>query len=240
MTNSYLLTIKIAKYFFTRFIFIMNTVNNNISFGRCKIPRYIYHFTNKRNYNSMQKDGFIKVCDRDPYLNDKGIFAIDLQNYFKRWGCNKVWRNEPLYIALLREVVSWRKPLLDGAQNFIVLRIPTAKLDLSKLKIRSQKEFFKHKYSGARLQSRCFSIREHLAGRTSAREAKLYTSKNDAIEYIYQDNIPVNAVEQIGNIVDIPRLRTTPDISYDRLGKAILKEALKGTNEAKGLHLLKD
>ena len=120
------------------------------------------------------------------------------------------------------------------------MRIPTDKLDLSKLKIRSQNEFFKHKISGARLQSKSIYLREHLAGRTSAQKAKLYTSKNNAIEYIYQDNIPVNAVEQIGNIVDIPRLRTTPDMSYDRLGKAILKEALKGTNEAKGLHLLKD
>lgn len=217
----------------------MEINNDKISFGHRKIPRYIYHFTNKKNYESILKDGFIKVSDCDPYLQGKGVFAVDLQNYFKRWGFSKDW-GEQLFISLLREVASWRKSIFEGAQNLVVLRIPTEKLDLSKLKIRSQNLFFRHKYSGKRLQAESLSLREHLNGYTSAKVARRYKNKKEAIEYIYQDNIPVNAVEQIGNIVDIPRLRTTPDMSYDRLGKAILKEALKGTNEAKGLHLLRD
>lgn len=217
----------------------MNIHNNKISFGHRKIPRYIYHFTNKKNYESILKDGFIKVGDCDPYLEGKGVFAVDLQNYFKRWGFSKDW-GEQLFVSLLREVASWRKSVFEGAQNLVVLRIPTAKLDLSKLKIRSQNLFFRHKYSGKRLQSESLSLREHLNGFTSAKVARRFTNKKEAIEYIYQDNIPINAVEQIGNIVDVPLLRARPDVSYNEIGKTILKEALNGTNEAKGLHLLKD
>lgn len=61
------------------FIFIMNTINNNISFGHRKIPRYIYHFTNKKNYESILKDGFIKVSDCDPYLQGKGVLQEALK-----------------------------------------------------------------------------------------------------------------------------------------------------------------
>lgn len=216
----------------------MNKINN-ISFGRHKIPRHVYHFTNKKNYDSMLKDGFIKLSDSDPYLVGKGIFILDLQNYFKHWGFSKDWY-EPLYISLLREVASWRHHICSDAQKLIILKIPTGKLDISKLKIRSQNKFFRHKYSGKKLQSENINLRQHLSGQTPAYEAKKYTTKKEAIEYIYQDDIPIDIVEQIGNIVDIPLLKSTPKVSYDELGKTILQMALKDTNEAKGLHLIKN
>ena len=41
--------------------------------GKHKVPRYIYHMTNKSAYESMVKDGFIYAKDED-LLNTKGIF----------------------------------------------------------------------------------------------------------------------------------------------------------------------
>ena len=83
-------------------------------------------------------------------------------------------------------------------------------------------------------------MRKHLNGFTPATESKKYTTKKEAIEYIYQDNIPIDIVEQIGNIVNIPLLRTRQEVPYKELGKNILERALKGTNEEKAIHLLKD
>ena len=52
-----------------------------------KIPRYLYHMTSKKNYESMLKDGFIKT-GHDAYLDSNldGIFMFDLKNFIKRAG----------------------------------------------------------------------------------------------------------------------------------------------------------
>ena len=51
-------------------------------YGKHKVPRFIYHMTNKTNYESMLRDGFIKTSP-DVTLG-RGVFATELTNLFKR------------------------------------------------------------------------------------------------------------------------------------------------------------
>ena len=66
-------------------------LNLGTKYGKHKVPRFIYHMTNKTNYESMLRDGFIKTSP-DVTLG-RGVFATELTNLFKRWRLNKSWRN---------------------------------------------------------------------------------------------------------------------------------------------------
>ncbi|MBR3890181.1 hypothetical protein IKJ53_06665 [bacterium] len=217
-------------------------MKNNISFGNRKIPKYIYHFTNNKNYKSMQKDGFIRINDNDKYLDCGGIFAVELQNFFKNWGFNKVWDNgnldESLRTSLLRQTTTWVKSREKTRNELIILKIPTDKLDKSKLKIRSKQKFFEIFYSEKLFNKANDSLKGHLRGHTSAEDAKLYKNKKDAIEYIYQKDIPLNIVEEIGKPVNIYELRCKSNYNQENVTKLALKEALKNTPESKGLFLI--
>jgi len=79
-----------------------------------------------------------------------------------------------------------------------------------------------------------------LLGFTSAQNARLYKNKKEAIEYIYQDIIPINIVEKLGNTIDIPFLRATTGAKQNEFAKILLNKIFEGTQEAKCLHLLKD
>lgn len=215
----------------------MNTIIQqpyNPDFCRRKIPRYIYHLTSEANYNSMLKDGFARITE-DKFFVEKGLYAIELSNFFKRWGKNKSWGYEDLQRALLRQVVHWFSSAGKGKGNLVILKIPTAKLDSDKLTIRSQNCLFENE--------KCFnqvsgSVRNHLRGFTPSQEAPLYKRRKHAIEYIYSEDIPMKNIQRIGNIVNISDLRK--DIRFGiHPVKFIMQALLEGTPELKGADLLK-
>ena len=226
----------------------MNTVNN-ISFGRRKIPRYIYHFTNQKNYYSMLNDGVIKAGFNDGFLKGKGVFTIALQDFLKHWGFSKSWQDEyypeTLRTSLLRKVASWVASIEDE-NALVVLKIPTCKLDKAKLKIRSQNRFFKFMKSEQIINCAPYALREHLEGETLANESKKFNNRGEALEYIYQENIPINYVEQVGQTVDIYQLRQNlktkisegKSLSSEEITLEALKQVFKNTAEEKGLFLI--
>ena len=227
----------------------MNIVNN-ISFGRRKTPRYIYHFTNQKSYQSILNDGFIKASPNDDYLKGKGIFAVALQDFFKHWGLNKDWADckydsETLRTSLLRKAIYWMYPV-DNENELVILKIPTDKLDKTKLKIRSQNRFFKFMKSEQVINCAPCALREHLEGETLANESRRFNNRGEALEYIYQENIPINYVEQVGQTVDIYQLRQNlktkiseaKSLSSEEITLEALKQVFKNTAEEKGLFLI--
>ena len=109
-----------------------DTVQLLHSVGKHKIPRYIYHVTSKQNYEGMLESGAINLTN-DPFFG-KGIFFTDIQNLFKEW--NKFDNN--LGKNLLER-------LLDHCykgNSIVLLRIPTSKLNIENLFVRSQKRLF--------------------------------------------------------------------------------------------------
>ena len=91
-----------------------------------KVPRFIYHMTSKKNYDAIMKSGVLKMSED---LMTDGVFAMELPNFFKRW--NGI---APLPQGGQNELVEWAS---KGADDFVILRIPTGKLNPDKLKVRS-------------------------------------------------------------------------------------------------------
>lgn len=221
----------------------MNTINQlqqaNPEFGSSKkLPRYIYHMTSKAHYESMLNDGFIKLSENKLHV-DKGVYAFDLCNFFKHWKKHKDWGYDDLQRAILRHVVHWFQSASSGKGDLVILKIPTSKLDSNKLFVRSINRLFKFEDSQENFNKLSTSQKKHLRGETPANEAILYKRRKEAIEYIYKDNIPLENVQQIGNIVNIAALRKNSKFGINPV-KFIMQSLLEGTSEAKGAELIKN
>lgn len=101
------------------------------SVGKHKIPRYIYHITSKHNYERMLESGTINLS-HDPFFG-KGIFFTDIQNLFKEWNKFDNNRGKNLLELLLHHC---------GHNDAVLLRIPSSKLNIENLFVRSQKRVF--------------------------------------------------------------------------------------------------
>ena len=99
--------------------------------GKHKIPRFIYHITSKQNYEKMLEDGVINLSYDRAFGN--GIFFTDIQNLFKEWNKFDNNRGKNLLEHLLHHC---------GCNDAVLLRIPTSKLNIENLLIRSQKRLF--------------------------------------------------------------------------------------------------
>lgn len=211
------------------------------------IPRYIYHLTTKLNYTEMLNKGFVRVSSKDPYTD--GIFCIELTNFFKRWGENSSWsyQTNNLQYELLKKI--------SLKSDIVILRIPTKKLNKDKLKIRSQNIFFnwlqnafhrKYFLPDERMSAYNFikdNSSEQIANIVTAKisatdKACHYKRHKHAIEYIYQDNIPITLIEQIGEI-NIRDFKNSEQYNPSTPVKSIFLELLKGTSERKGAQFLK-
>ena len=231
--------------------------------GKHKIPRYIYHLTNKKNYELMLHDGVIKQTNDD--LMGNGIFAIDLINFFKRWDKNKSWHKMSLQERLLAHTSK-------GEDDLVILKIPTQNLNHKHLKIRSQNKLFNWSFNNYDKLKKTYEIQElknktqvkrknwnktshnlilkflkkneskqltnHLTEGVPAILGRLFTQRKNAIEYIYKENIPINKVEKIGE-VSMERLRISQE--YDPLKpiRSIFLALLKGQPEEKSASFLK-
>lgn len=230
-------------------------------YGKHKVPRFIYHMTTKKNYESMLKDGFIKTSP-DATLG-RGVFATELTNLFKRWRLNKSWGNNSLQERLISQIAK-------GSDDIVMLKIPTAKLNQDLLRIRSQNILFNWSNSddtnrildtisnelkqmtGKRtnwVDKVVEKLKQHLAISKNShnaahltegapvKESKLYTRRKQALEYVYKDNIPITDAEKIGEL-NISALRSSAEYDSTKPMKSIFTALLKGTPEAKGAELL--
>lgn len=236
-------------------------LNLGTKYGKHKVPRFIYHMTNKTNYESMLRDGFIKTSP-DVTLG-RGVFATELTNLFKRWRLNKSWGNDSLQEKLLSQIAK-------GSDDIVILKIPTAKLNQDLLRIRSQNTLFKFSSSeetqriienigdellnlpGEKINwlDKIFANfkkhlsmtknsprTKHLTEGAPVNESKLYTKRKQAIEYVYKDNIPITDAEKIGEL-NIATLRSSTEYDPTKPMRSIFTALLKGTPEVKGAELL--
>ena len=188
-----------------------------------KIPRYLYHMTSKKNYESMLKDGFIKT-GHDAYLDSNldGIFMFDLKNFIKRW-CTTGIVIDDLAITLAKALFI---KLSMVTSDIVVLKIPTQKLSLEKLRCRTQD-------TSAKVGEK------HIIDGDTAKNQKHYTRKKQPIEYIFQQPIPISNVEiaggaKIESIMDGDSDFRSKDIDTSQ----ILKEVFNGKPEEKGVKLM--
>ena len=221
-----------------------------------KVPRFLYHMTNKKNYESIMGQGVLKMSDE--IVN--GVYTIELTNFLKRWRSHKSWKDvwgDSLQLALLEHTAK-------GSDDIVLLKIPTANLDTSKLAIRSQSTYFswydKNKSAIEKfvyetdvnsinksyeekfrdyIKEKAKNTKEGkmIIGEVPAYLNKHYMQKKHALEYIYKDNITISQIEKIGE-VNIAELRQTAQYDPIRPIRSIFTALLKDTSECKGAELL--
>ena len=220
--------------------------------GKHKIPRYIYHLTSKEAWEEIQKSGKIKTSDSD-YLFSDGVYTIELENFVKDWGRKPAWDNESLQQRLLAQTAG-------NSSGIVALRIPTEKLDHKKFKIRSQDRFF----MSVKPQGQSFwreicerysrtengwhnlvedfapkHIYEHCTNGDEAKNSHLYKQRKEAIEYIYQEDIPLDVVDCVAKC-DIGLLEFSPHFDRNRIARSFFMHLFEGLPEQKAVSFMED
>lgn len=154
--------------------------------GHHKVDRYLYHLTSAENYQKIKASGFIKTSTdcTSPLL--EGVFMFDLKNFLKNWRCSRDWAGGNLGLKLLGHAAKKKTDL-------VMLRIPAAQLDHYSLKIRSQNMLFNK-------QRQTPATKQHVMNGEAVCFNKEFTRKGHAIEYIYEDRIPLQNIEFVGEV----------------------------------------
>lgn len=92
------------------------------------LPRYLYHMTSKSNYKEIKQSGFLKTVKPNLGEAPKGVYMLELTNFFKHWG--KDFDGENPLQGLLSHVAK-------NTEDVVILKIPTNNINAEKLKIRS-------------------------------------------------------------------------------------------------------
>ena len=226
-----------------------------------KIPRYIYHLTNASNYSSILKDGVIKRSHDE--LLGKGVFATELENFFKHWTKSKDWSDFSLQEELIKQISK-------GESDIVILRIPTAGLDTNKLFVRSQNRLFswsfntdvekvdkaiesmeqnapnskawiekmKEIFNDIISKERSKECANHLTKGAPALSSPLYKQRKEAIEFVYLDDIPLTKAQKIGE-ANLDQVKNAPEYDPFRPIKSLFAKLLSGTPEEKSVAHIK-
>ena len=114
---------------------INTTVKTLSAMSKHRIPRYVYHLTNKSNYERIIQSGELKCSISDVFVPE-AVFLADLVNFFKRWKFKPAGSK----ISSLQEKLLYQVQKDEG--DLVMLRIPTAKLDSEKLFLRNPNRCF--------------------------------------------------------------------------------------------------
>lgn len=143
-----------------------------------KLPEYIYHLTSKENALKIIKSKKIMMpkteCRTDqtydPESQLRGIYTIDKDNFMNKW-------QEADKYNVTGEIL---KLIANSSNDIAIIKIPTSKLDKTKMKIRPIHE--------TTINS------DYIKGFPIE---KLNEWNNSALEYVYQDEIPVDSFDSV-------------------------------------------
>ena len=233
---------------------VVNAISDTVSE---KIPKFLYHMTSKKNYKAIMKDGFLRPKSTIAY--GKGIFTFDLINLFTEWPnyTDKITGEKIINGLLMHvnkkndKVVLLKIPtsklncnnLKIRSQNRLFNTVGTdfsyneAKPEadiLANLFNRGAEEEEKdlsNKFYKEILKDNGFPDVDHCFHGAPAKEA--YKYEKEALEYIYDKEIPVSDIKKIGSI----------DLGWHLFSKktpikGVFDKLLKGTPEAEATKIL--
>ena len=221
-----------------------------------KIPRFLYHLTTKSNYEKMLKTGAMNPSKEG--LCGENIFMLDIKNFFKRW--TKFNLGGSHQKRLLAHVSGANR------EDVVLLKIPTKQLQREKLGIRSQDVLYSNaEYLGAeqvefmkkyncKTEEEVLQLLEndetafnkfanmfkrylHLTRGTNAGNQRLFTTRKDAIEYIYPEAINIKNVEKIGQI-NPSEFELTSEFNPNKPMQSVFGKLLSKQPEQKGALLI--
>lgn len=194
-------------------------MNNTI--GKHIIPRNLYHITDAVSFEKIKADGYLKPRRPNSSYAKEGVFAFELQNALQRWQ-QMPYRGKTTLLGKLLEItrtsnmVILKIPtknldtdkLLIRSQNWYFdsqEKLPKSQIDkLHKFwddlgDIDHAEKFKKYDELKKSIIEKLFPhIKGHIQNGTSVKEAPLFKQRGEAIEYIYTDKIPLDAVEVAG------------------------------------------
>ena len=162
-----------------------------------QIPEFLYHLTNKSNFNKIVESGEIKPS-KD--IID-GVFMFDMADFQKNWiGCKYSSTPQPISLSLLLQAIKYD----DG---LVLLKIPTEKLDTAKIRIRPQDEVcsyinsdkfrklcMAYAESGGPFQHKYEFPKELVEGYDTSRIREFF-DEGRPIEYVYEKPIKLAPAE---------------------------------------------
>lgn len=218
---------------------------NNVPLGKHIIPRYLYHLTSKDAYESMLKDGAVKITEKE---FAPGVFMFDLMNFFKHWNSVKFCKSGNVKLQLLEKIN-------NKSDDIVILRLSTQNIDKSKLKVRTQEDLFKVTHFvkenlkekninyeniedlGKYCRNFLKNSYKYLSG-VSASKAPLLKQNKKSIEYVYPEEISIDKFEKIGE-ANIKELKKINEYSKNPL-KVLFSKLLKDNPEGKSVFLIKE
>ena len=212
------------------------------------ITKYFYHITSPNNFKSMTNDGFIRAST-DSHLHKEGnqaVFLLDGQNTLSKW--NSIHNGEERsYITRLLQYCN-----KDKNGNVLILRIPTSKLDINKIKFRDQDEVLdgfpmfqlsrkeEDEYFGfRRLYEKIHPNQRRPIGKLSSdiflterskrltngeSVSELIKKKSKPLEFLYTGNIPIETIQE-SQTIDVSKLMKMS--YYDKTSEDYAIELLK-------------
>lgn len=203
---------------------LTNCPTTDTQLGRRNLPRYLYHITTENNYQQMLKEGYIKGHhDLDLSTHLSGVFLFDLKNFSKRWTTMGIDWGDKLFTFAKGLIMQASK----DDSNLVVLKISTKTLSQNKLKCRNQ----------------LTDSKTHNTYGDFATNQKHYTRKKKPIEYINEENIPIQNVTKIGEAnVGFNLHKAMENLSeniFDKIEvKKILQNLFKNTPEEKSINII--
>ncbi len=194
----------------------------SVKSSKPNLPRYLYHITSTKNYESMLKSCEIRTSlDACPASNLEGVFMFDLKNFAKRWTSTFCNINDHVKVNLASSLIC------KNFDSIVVLKIPTKTMNIDKLKVR--------------VQEAQNTLNNHYLNGDSARFQTLYTRRKKPIEYIYGENINISDAEKIGELnlkLNLEEKDKILDFVNKRPFDSLLK-LFKGTPEEKCIQAMK-
>lgn len=185
------------------------------------IPEYLYHLTNNRAYESVQKDGILRAS-KDMI---DGVYMFDLNDFIKNWTkpCGK--NNLNISQVIFKQVIK-------SGNGFVLLKVPTKNLDLKKIIIRLEDEVLD--FVGSDHYSNLAMVYAEKGGILKYKEelpkymtkgysptkAPKYFSQGRPVEYIYKNDIPLisSGVIKVGEVRCNPKgLYYTPPEEFSSM-----------------------
>lgn len=173
-------------------------LSNRPTFGASvKIPDYLYHFTNSKTLEKILNSGELRPSTLELASRDgcNGVYMLDKTNFLSQWfsrfpkgSANMSFGDALMPKVFIGNAFENSSQVAGDVGLLSVIKIPTANLDMSKLRFRDYEKIFNEQNLAKRLKP-------SLHAQKGLPIAELEKYPDAVIEFVYQDTIPKSAFD---------------------------------------------
>lgn len=156
------------------------------------VPKYLYHLTSKKNFDSIMQSGKLKTSSWEKVQDGlDGVYMLDEENFLNTWFDKKYPsvfsredKNQP---SMAEQVVRWT----SRGEDIVVIKVPTSQLDLSKLRIRPYLQAYNQVIETMNVETDEYDDSLFREGLPISKLMD-YKNSDEPLEFVYVDEIPAN------------------------------------------------